>query len=156
MECTCDKIDEIIAGYNGEKEMLISILQDVQAAYNYLPRQALERISAGLDIPLGQVFGVATFFKAFSLKPRGRHIISVCLGTACHVKGATGIQEKIQRDLGIASGETTADKAFTLETVRCVGCCSLAPVIMVGEDTYGNLTQDRLAKILDNYRSKQG
>jgi NADH-quinone oxidoreductase subunit E len=154
MECACDKVEEIIASYKGEKEMLISILQDVQAEYNYLPRPALERVSEGLDIPLGQIFGVATFFKAFSLKPRGEHIVSVCTGTACHVKGAMGIQGKIHRDLGIAPGETSDDKQFTLETVRCVGCCSLAPVVVVDEDTYGNLTQDELTKVLANYRSK--
>ena len=155
VEVDCAQVDAIIAGYDGDREMLICILQDVQAAYNYLPRAALERISAVLDIPLGQIFGVATFFRAFSLKPRGRHIVSVCLGTACHVKGAAGVQDKIHRELGITPGETTADKEFTLETVRCVGCCSLAPVIMIGEDTYGNLTQDDLATILDNYRTLQ-
>ncbi len=154
MEYDAAKVEEIIAGYNGEKEMLISILQDVQAEFNYLPREALETVSAELDIPVGQVFGVATFFKAFSLKPRGKHIISVCTGTACHVRGAAGIEHKINRDLGITPGETTKDKQFTLETVRCVGCCSLAPVVVVGEETYGNVTQDELAKLLEQYRTE--
>jgi NADH:ubiquinone oxidoreductase subunit E len=154
MDCDCAIMDEILATYNGEKEMLISILQDVQTQYNYLPREALERVSARLDIPLGQIFAVATFFKAFSLKPRGKHIVSVCTGTACHVKGASEILGKLSRHLGVEPGQTTPDGQFTLETVRCVGCCSLAPVVVIGEDTFGNLTQDELTKLLDRYQAE--
>ncbi|TET37995.1 MAG: NADH-quinone oxidoreductase subunit NuoE [Dehalococcoidia bacterium] len=147
-----DKVDSIIDSYKGEEELLISLLQDIQAECNYLPREALIKVSERLDVSLSQVFSVATFFKAFSLKPRGRHIINVCLGTACHVRGGKGILAKIERDLGIEAGEPTQDLRFTLETVRCVGCCSLAPVMVIDEETHGRLSQEKVPRILENYR----
>jgi NADH:ubiquinone oxidoreductase subunit E len=118
----------------------------------YLPKEVLIEISAKLDIPASQVYSVATFFKAFTLKPRGRHMISVCLGTACHVRGATDILSKLERDLGIEEGSTTEDIRFSLETVRCVGCCSLAPVVVIDKDTYGRLSQQKVPDILEQYK----
>ena len=122
------KVSQILDNYQHDRGMLVSVLQDVQTEYNYLSKEALMQVSHSLDIPLTQVYSVATFFKAFSLKPRGRHLINVCLGTACHVRGAVRILEKIERDLGINSGETTPDLKFTLETVNCVGACALKKV----------------------------
>jgi len=152
VELDLAKVDEIIEGYKGEQGLLISILQDIQAELNYLPKEVLFRVSEKLELPIGQVYSVVTFFKAFSLKPRGRNIINVCMGTACHVKGATNILDKMKRDLGIEEGGTTIDHRFTLDTVRCVGCCSLGPVVVVNEDTHGRATQEQIPKILDNYQ----
>lgn len=152
MEFDPAKVDGIVERYKGEQGLLISILQDIQAEFNYLPKEALLRVSEGLDVPVSQVFSVATFFKAFSLKPRGRHLLNVCMGTACHVKGAGGILGKIERELGVGEGGTTDDLRFTVDTVRCVGCCSLGPVVVVDEDTHGRLTQEEIPKILSNYQ----
>jgi len=146
-----EKVDEIIDKYGREKKALISILQDIQEEYNYLPRDALFRIRDKVGVPLTQIYGVATFYNAFSLKPRGRHLISVCTGTACHVKGAGKILEKLERDLKIKSGGVTEDLRFSLESVRCLGCCSLAPVVKVDDDTYGRVRQDELIRILSRY-----
>lgn len=144
VEQTCQK-------YENNQEALIMILQDIQGEYKYLPEPALREVSSRLSVPLSQVYGVATFYKAFSLQPRGKHLIQVCCGTACHVKGAPQIVDRLERTLGIKCGETTKDKKFTLETVRCVGACALAPVVMIGEDTYGRLTQDAVDKVLKKY-----
>ena len=149
-----DRVDSIIESYKGEKGLLIPLLQDIQAECNYLPKEALIRVSEGLDIPLSHVYSVATFFKAFSLKPRGRHQINVCLGTACHVRGGKDILVKIERDLGIEAGDTTEDLQFTLETVRCVGCCSLGPVVVIDEETHGRLSQQKVPDILQKYRQR--
>jgi len=152
MEAVADKVQSIIERYKGEQGLLISLLQDVQAECGYLPKEVLIEISAKLDIPVSQVYSVATFFKAFTLKPRGRHMVSVCLGTACHVRGAKGILAKLERDLGIEEGSTTEDSRFSLETVRCVGCCSLAPVVVIGKETYGRLSQQKIPDILAQYK----
>jgi len=145
------KVDEVIDAFSGDLSHLIGILQDIQAKFNYLPREALMRVSERLEIPLSQVFGVATFFRAFSLTPRGRHQINVCLGTACHVRGGARILEKLQRDLTVQAGGTTEDLRFTLESVRCLGCCSLGPVVVIDDDTYGRLNQEKVPKLLENY-----
>ena len=151
MEIDTSKVDEVIDSFRGDLSQLIGILQDIQANFNYLPREALVRVSERLEIPISQVFGVATFFKAFSLKPRGRHQINVCLGTACHVRGGARILGKLERDLEIEAGGTTEDLRFTLESVRCLGCCSLGPVVVIDNDTYGRLNQERVTKLLDQY-----
>jgi len=145
------KAKEIISQSKKRRESLIEVLQDIQAEYNYLPKEVLNQISQELQIPLSQVLRVATFYAAFSLKPRGRHLINVCLGTACHVRGGGRILEKLERDLRIKSGETSLDLKFSLETVRCIGCCSLAPVIRIDEDTHGRLKQDKIPRILKKY-----
>lgn len=149
------KIDEMMKQYGREKSTLISILQDINEKFNYLPEVNLKYIAESLGVPLSQVYQIASFFKAFSLKPRGKHIISVCLGTACHIKGGMALKEKLERDLKIKVGETTPDMMFTLETVRCLGCCGLAPVITIDEDLYGEVTPEKLPKILDRYRIKE-
>jgi NADH-quinone oxidoreductase subunit E len=151
MDFDTSKIDAIVENYNGEVGQLIGILQDIQSSHNYLPKEALIRVSERLGIPLSQIFGVVTFFRAFSLRPRGRHQINVCLGTACHVRGGVRILDKLERDLGIKAGETTHDRRFTVDTVRCLGCCSLAPVMVIDEDTYGRLSQGGLPKLLKTY-----
>jgi NADH:ubiquinone oxidoreductase subunit E len=141
-------VDKIITRHASRDGALIEILTAIQRECSYLPREALERVAKRLKIPLSQVFGVSTFYKILSLKPRGKRSLKVCLGTACHVKGAGLILEKLKRDLGVEAGETTADGKFTLETVRCVGCCSIAPVVVMDETAHGRLTQEGLGKIV--------
>jgi len=131
--------------------MLVPILQDVQAEYNYLPKEALVQVGEGLGVPLSQVYSVASFFKAFSLKPRGRHLINVCLGTACHVRGAVRVLDEIERELGVKAGETTEDLKYTLETVNCVGACALGPMVIIGEDYHGEMTPEKVGEVLKNY-----
>jgi NADH-quinone oxidoreductase subunit E len=147
-----DSVEAIIGRFDSDRGQLVSILQDIQGEYRYLPKDALEKVSQILDIPLSQVYSVATFFRAFSLKPRGLHIIKVCLGTACHVRGANRILERAALDLGIDPGETTDDLAFTLETVNCLGCCALGPVVVVDETTFGQMKTDRVAPMLGRYK----
>ncbi len=143
-------IDAIIDSHtegNG-KGSLIAILSEIQRQCSYLPREALERVADTLAIPFSQVFGVSTFYKIFSMSPRGRHSVKVCLGTACHVKGAGLLLERLKRDLGVREGETTADGKFTLETVNCLGTCPLAPVVVVDAKYHGNTTPPKVKKIL--------
>jgi NADH-quinone oxidoreductase subunit E len=144
-------IETIIDRFQGDKAQLVSILQDIQAEYYYLPKDALEKVSQILDVPLSQVYSVATFFKAFSLTPRGRHLIKVCLGTACHVRGAARVLEKMERDLGVSRGETTDDLKFTLETVNCVGCCALGPMVIIDEEYFGQMKSDKVNPLLTGY-----
>lgn len=146
-----EKVESILANFDYDKGMLVSILQDIQAEYHYLPREALERVSKSLLLPLSQVYGVATFFKAFSLEPRGRHLINVCLGTACHVRGAVRVLESMERELGVAAGETTKDLKFTLETVNCVGACALGPVVIVDGEYYGQMKSEKVKDTLAKY-----
>lgn len=146
------ELDRIIGEeYGGDKENLIMILQAIQRRYNYLPKAALTYLSAKLDIPFSKIYGVATFYSTFSLEPRGRHIVSVCLGTACHVRGAERIRERIQETLCIDDGQTTPDMRFTLESVRCIGCCSLGPVIKVDEDMHARISTDKVVQVLSSY-----
>jgi len=147
-----EKVDAIISRYEGGGESLVPILQGINSEFNWLPEEMLMRVSEVKQIPIGHILRIATFYKAFSLKPRGKHIITVCMGTACHVKGALRILERFERELGVKTGETTSDMQFTLEAVRCIGCCGLSPVITVGEDLYGKLNPAQAAKILDKYR----
>ncbi len=150
-----DKMKQILDNYNGQDGILVPILQDINESYHYLPQDHLKYVSFRLGIPLSHVYNIATFYNAFSLTPRGKYTIQVCLGTACHVKGAPKILEALERELGIPSGETTEDRLFSLEAVRCLGCCGLAPVITVGEDVYGEVTQTKLPGILNSYREKE-
>jgi heterodisulfide reductase subunit A len=147
-----DKVDEIINRYEGGRESLVPILQGITNEFNWLPPEMLMRVSEVKQIPIEHILRIATFYKAFSLKPRGENIVTVCIGTACHVKGAPRILERFERDLDIKTGETTSDMKFTLEAVRCIGCCGLSPVITVGEDLYGKLSPAQAAKILNKYR----
>ena len=147
------KTKEIVKKHGKDKSSLIAILQDVQEEYNYLPKEALCAVGAQLDIPASRVYEVATFYNSFSLNPRGRFLVEVCAGTACHVQGAFNLMDRFQRDLEIKRGETTPDNMFTLEEVRCLGCCSLAPVVRIDGNIHPYLTQDEIPKILRNYKT---
>jgi NADH:ubiquinone oxidoreductase subunit E len=147
-----EKVHDIVQRWNAKPEFLIEMLQDVQEEYRHLPREVLEEIARTIDVPLGRVYHLATFFKGFSLTPRGEHVISVCMGTACHVKGGKRILDAFARELKIQPGGTTKDQQFTLESVRCLGCCGLAPVVTVNEDLYGNLNSTKVATILKKYK----
>ncbi len=142
------QIKSILEKYQYKKELLISILQDVQTEYHYLPKETLVIISQELQIPFIQVYSIATFFKAFSLEPRGEHLVSVCMGTACHVRGAVRLLEGVERELGIKEDETSSDMKFSLDTVNCLGCCALGPVMVVDGDYHGKLTTTKAAKVL--------
>jgi NADH:ubiquinone oxidoreductase subunit E len=144
-------LDDLIEDLKGDPENLIMLLQAVQRKYNYLPEPALEYISAKLTIPLSRIYGIATFYAMFSLEPRGKNIVSICLGTACHVRGAERIKEHLEKHLGIGAGQTTQDMRFTLETVRCIGCCSLGPAVNINDKTFARMDPDRMAGVLKDY-----
>lgn len=150
------KVAEIIEKYDSNEGFLVPILQDVQREFNYLPREALQAVSTILEVPISRVFHVATFYKAFSLTPRGRHLMSLCLGTACHVRGAPLIQDTIERTLDISAGETTEDLEFTFETVNCLGACALGPILVVDEEYQGQVTLSKTNKILKKLGKKVG
>ncbi len=142
------RTDEILQGYACEEASLIQVLQDVHRAYNYLPCHALGKVAESLGVPLARVFSVATFYRAFSLTPQGDTVIRVCLGTACHIRGAGQLVEELGRQLEIGPDETTEDLKFTLKTVNCVGACAMAPVMIVGEKYHGTAKPARIAKYL--------
>ncbi len=144
-------IDAIIERYRGEKGAAVALLQDIQEVYHYLPREALEHAARQLDIPLGHLYQVATFFKAFSLKPRGEHVIRVCLGTACHVRGGARNLAKLQSDLGIQVGATTQDGRFTLEKVYCLGGCALGPLVVIDGKYYSKMNPRKIETIIRSY-----
>lgn len=146
-------LDRIIENdFGNNPENLIMILQAIQKQYNYLPRPALAYLGTKIGVPLSKIYGVATFYSTFSLEPRGRNIVSICLGTACHVRGADRVREQIQENLCIGDGETTEDQRFTLESVRCIGCCSLGPVVKINEDMHGRMAADKINQILKQYK----
>ena len=135
-------------GQNGADASLISILEEIQGRYRYLPQAAMILISERLGVPLSQVYSVATFYNAFSLVPRGRHTISVCTGTACHVRGAVQVLNRLETGLGVRPGETTRDRQFTLETVNCLGCCALGPVVVLDGEYEGQMTTKKVDKLM--------
>lgn len=145
------KVTAIIDKYDADRGQLISILQDIQAEFHYLRKEDLIQVSETMDIPLSRVYSVATFFKAFSLTPRGKHLINLCLGTACHVRGASKVLEQIERSLKISRGETTGDYKFTLETVNCMGCCALGPVVNIDGEYFGQMSAGKVDSILNKY-----
>jgi len=146
------KLDRIIGeAFNNDKENLIMMLQAIQHQYNHLPRASLTYLSEKIGVPISQIYGVGTFYSSFSLEPKGRNVISVCLGTACHVRGGARVWERIQEILNIGARETTKDMRFTLEPVRCIGCCSLGPVVKINEDIYSRVSQENIQKVLDGY-----
>ena len=150
-----DRIDRIIDNHRGEASSLIQVLLDIQSEDHWLSKEALSRVSEKLDVPLRRILHIATFYKAFSLEPRGKYVIQVCLGTACHLRGGPQLAETIRYHLGIGPGETTADGLFTLETVNCLGACALAPVMVVGKDYHRKIKPERVARILGKYRKGQ-
>lgn len=148
------KLDEIMTKLDNNPSHLIGILQDVQEEARFLPPDALQYISEKLGIPLSQIYHVATFFRAFSLEPRGKHTCQVCMGTACHVRGAQNILDELERKLDIKAGQTTDDKEFSLETVNCVGACALAPVVVVDEDYHGDVQASKVDRVIKKYKKK--
>lgn len=154
MEANLSLVPEIIDKYKGQKKALIAILQEIQQIYSYLPEPALRLVSKKLGIPLIDVFSVATFYRAFSLKPRGRHQITVCLGTACHVRGGPKVLEEFERKLGIKAGETTADNQFSLETVNCLGCCAIGPVVVVDGNYHAQTNIRKVSRILKSIKKE--
>ena len=144
-------IDAILEKHPKDPSSVIQVLLDIQNELYYLPKDILEKVSTSLDVPPSRIYHLATFYKAFSLKPKGKYPIAVCTGTACHVQGAVKILEQLERELHIKEGETTSDKKFSVESVRCLGCCGLAPVVTVGKHLHGKVPVSKVAKILKEY-----
>lgn len=142
------RVDEVIGKYRGKPGSLIPVLEEVQAVTGYLPESVQRHVARGLDVPLSQVYGVVTFYSFFTMKPRGKHQIRICLGTACHVRGAKRNVDKLKKSLGIDVGECTPDRKFGLEVVRCLGACGLAPVMVVDEKTHKQVKQSQVEQIL--------
>jgi NADH-quinone oxidoreductase subunit E len=142
---------EIVAEVGSEPEKVIPLLQEIQSRHGFLSQEIVEAVAEEINIPVSKLYGVATFYSQFRFKPIGKHLIRVCKGTACHVAGAEKVYSIISEDLGIVEGETTEDKLFTLESVACLGCCSLAPVVMIDDNIYGKLSPAKMGKILKEY-----
>jgi NADH-quinone oxidoreductase subunit E len=147
-----ERLETILSRYEATPENLIPVLQDIQEEYHYLPKDELKVVAARLSVPLTRVYSVATFYKMFSLKPLGVHHVRVCQGTTCHLHGSPRLQEGVVRRLGIEPGHTTADGQFSLEKVKCVGKCGVAPVLAVDQDYFGEVAVDTLTRILKTYR----
>ncbi len=147
-----ESISEIVEQHAGSRGGLIAILQDIQARYGYLPAEALKAVAEKTGRPLVDIYGVATFYRSFSLKPRGKHVCSVCLGTACHVRGGPAVAEEFQRELGVSPGETTEDREFTLETVNCLGACALGPIVVVDGHYFANVAPAGAKTIIEDAR----
>lgn len=145
------KVTSVIKKHNNDPSQVVSVLQDIQSEFLFLPKEILEQVSRQLDIPLSRVYAVATFFRAFSLKPRGKHLINVCLGTACHVRNAEKILERLELNLNVKKGQTTKDNKYTLETVNCMGACALGPVMKIDQQYHGQMSPDKVTKILVDY-----
>jgi len=142
------KTKQIVKKHKGDKSALIAVLQDIQEVFNYLPKEALKTAASAMNVPMSRVYEAATFYTAFSLKPRGKHVVKICKGTACHVRGAAALQDKFERTLCIKPGETTPDGNFSLETVNCVGACALGPVVVINTDYHGQVTMSKVDKII--------
>jgi NADH:ubiquinone oxidoreductase subunit E len=156
MQAQESKLDEIIGNWKRDRSYLIEMLQDVQEHYRYIPQPVARRLSAELDVPLNRIYHITTFYKGFTLEPRGKYPVSVCTGTACHVKGGTRILENIMRDLDLErEGQPTPDLLFSVESVRCLGCCGLAPVVTVGGEVHGDTSSVKVSKILNRRRKKE-
>lgn len=146
---------EVIEKYPREQRFTLAILQDINRKYNYIPREALENLAEYLDTPVSRLYGMATFYKALSLTPKGENIITVCDGTACHVVGSMTVLDQLEKILGIKPGGTTEDLKFSINTVNCVGCCAIGPVMLVNEKYYGSLTPKMVKEIIDEYRGEK-
>lgn len=146
-----ETVRQIIDRYPEGERGIIQIMQDIQKKFNYLPRESLIEVSTALRIPLSRLYSIATFYSAFSLKPRGKHLCTVCMGTACHVRGAPMVLSRIEERLQIKAGETTEDNEFTLETVNCLGACALAPIVVIDGQYYGQTTVNKVDTLLNKY-----
>lgn len=144
-------IGAILERHPKDPSSVIQVLLDVQNELYYLPKDILENVSKSLDVPMSRIYHLATFYKAFSLKPKGKYPIAVCTGTACHVQGAVKILEQLERELHIKEGETTTDKKFSVESVRCLGCCGLAPVVTIGKNLHGKVPVSKVSRMLKEY-----
>jgi NADH-quinone oxidoreductase subunit E len=142
-------VSRVVERYGRDKDMLIQILLDLQSGFGWLPREVLTEVRKELGIPFTRVYQVATFYKAFSFAPRGKHRVRVCMGTACQVRGAPLIRDRVQQVIGVEPGETSPDMKFSLETVNCLGCCAMGPVITIGDEYHGHLTIPDVEKVLD-------
>ncbi|AFV10667.1 NADH-quinone oxidoreductase subunit E [Thermacetogenium phaeum DSM 12270] len=147
---------KIVNSYPPERRHILAIMQDLQKHFYYLPKEALQMTAEHVNVPMTVVFSMATFYKAFSLVPKGRVVLKTCDGTACHIKGSNIVIDEIYKILGIKPGETTPDGQFSLETVNCLGCCSLAPVMMVNDQVYGHLTPDKTAEVIKKFSKTEG
>ncbi len=145
------EIKDILDRYPDEPEVLIQLLLDVQEALNWIPKEAVKAISEKLSVPMSKIYRIASFYTALSLEPRGKHKVCVCMGTACHVRGAPKVMDKMEDALGIRAGETTADMMFTLERVNCLGCCALGPVVNVDKDYHGKMNPAKVKDIIKQY-----
>lgn len=148
------KLQEVIEKHKHTKGALIPVLHEAQDLYGYLPLSVQKTIAEGLNVPLTEIYGVVTFYTQFSLKPKGKYKIQVCMGTACYVKGSGAILDKLKEKLGIHVGDCTEDGKFSLDACRCIGACGLAPVMMINDDVYGRLTPDEIEGIIDKYKEK--
>lgn len=159
MDCKCgnnkNEMEEILSKYQKDKSNLIQILNEVQEYYGYIPESAQLAISEYLNMPMAEIYGVITFYSRFTLKPKGKYNVAVCLGTACFVKGSEKILDKLKEKLGIDVGETTKDGKFSIEATRCIGACGLAPVFTVNGEVYGKATPELLDKVIDEYMTKE-
>jgi NADH-quinone oxidoreductase subunit E len=144
-------VDAVLAKWNRDPTYAIEILQDLQEEHRHLPQDVLRYVADAICVPVGRLYHIGTFFKAFSLKPRGKHVLEVCMGTACHVKGAPRILDAFARELEVPEGGTTKDGRFTLEPVRCLGCCAIAPVVKVGQELHGELQAAKAKSVLKKY-----
>ena len=150
------KVDAIVDNYRAEPSSLLAIMQDVQDVAHYLPREIVEHVAKRLSVPMARIYAMATFFGSFHLEPRGKHICTVCMGTACHVRGAKRLVEQLERDLKIKSGGTTADMMFTVEEVNCVGACALGPLVILDGEYRGGMTSGSLTKIVEKLGKEEG
>lgn len=150
-----EKVKRLVEKYGGSSEAVIQVMQDIQNEYRYLPKEALLYLAEHTGVPLAQVYHVATFYTAFSLTPKGRHIVTVCMGTACHVRGSPKVLDQIERSLNIKAGETSADMEFSLETVNCVGSCALGPLVIIDGKYIGKQTPKTIEKILKDYKKAE-
>ena len=146
-----DRVDQIIDEHQGEASSLIQVLLEIQSEYHWLPQEALEKVGRRMEVPFSRIQHIATFYKAFSLVPKGRHEVHICMGTACHVRGATRVLDKVQDLTGIKPGETDLELKFSLETVNCLGCCALGPVMEIDGKTHGKLSAAETAEVLKGY-----
>jgi NADH:ubiquinone oxidoreductase subunit E len=146
-----EKLDAIIAKHRGKPGGLIPVLEEAQVALEYLPVSVQKKVAKGLNLPFSRVYGVVTFYSFFTMKPRGRHTVRVCLGTACYVRGGKALAEALRKEFGIEEGETTPDRRFTFESVRCLGACGLGPVVVVDEDVHGRMKPSKLKDVLSQY-----
>lgn len=151
MDINQEKIDEIVSSFPREKSSILAIMQDIQKEFNYLPREGMVKIADHVNVPFSRVYSMATFYKAFSLVPKGRYTIKVCDGTACHIKGSNVLLNRLNNVLGITAGETTADGLFSIETVNCLGACALAPVMVINEKVYPKVTSSTIVDIIKSY-----